>query len=231
MSKIATGSLLGLLAVVTVTWISRSVGKPAPKAEPPKAVLTPVRQAKGTWQRLFNSQNLDGWKHLGGGRCSVRDGLLVLENDAERRPGYLVSNVTAHDFRARVRCKVLQGDSGFFFRSCRHPRVPTEIMGPQVQLNTEPGRGLGGIFELHGRGWVRKVDPAVNTRLLESLDWIDCEIEVRGNRTQVAINGVRTITLEEEPPASPDANLIALQIHGGGYCQVLFAEIAVQVLN
>jgi hypothetical protein len=106
-------------------------------------------------------------------------------------------------------------------------------MGPQVQLNMQPGRSLGGLFELHGRGWLRKVDPAVNTRLLEGLQWIDCDVAARGPVVEVSINGEQIVYWKEEQATSPltEGGFFALQIHGGGFCTVLVQELAVRRLD
>jgi hypothetical protein len=185
------------------------------------------------WQALFNGRDLDGWQQLGGGRWAVRDGQLVLEHDDARRPGYLVHAVTARDFHARFRCRVECGDSGFFFRSRRHPRTPTEVTGPQVQLNVEPERGLGGLYELHGRGWLAKPPPALTAGLPSDSGWLACEVEARGDWVTVRVNGVETVRLHDGGADNlfrgPGA--FALQIHGGGCCRVFFRDIAVLLLD
>lgn len=211
-----------------------SNGEPTPVSVSPSRRL-PV----SPWQSLFNGEDLDGWRHLGGGKASVQDGVLVLENDEGCKSGYLVSDVSARDFAARLRCKIVSGDSGLFFRSRRHARTPTEIMGPQVQLNIEPDRGLGGIFELHGRGWIAKPPPEVNERLLHDLDWVDCEIHAQGNQVSVVLNGRSTVRFADDEPAKqedtfktyPTGGFFALQIHGGCMCKVLFREISVMILD
>jgi hypothetical protein len=183
---------------------------------------------------LFNGRDLGGWEHLGGGRVRVDDGLLILENDGERRPGYLLcARPPVRDFRARVECRVPTGDSGFFFRSRRHERHATEVMGPQVQLNIGPRAGLGGVFEMHGRAWVRKTDPAVNTALVAGLDWMTVTVTARGPRLVVAVNGVPTVDITD---AGPDnqfhaAGRFALQIHGGGPLYAAFRRIDVAPLD
>ncbi len=180
------------------------------------------------WQRLFNGQDLSGWKHLGGGRVFVRDGLLVLRNDPQRRTGYLVSERKASDFEAHIRCRVIQGDSGFCFHCRPHPRTPIEIVGLQVQLNVEPDRGLGGLFEMHGRGWLAKPSENLSPRPGRR-DWIDCRVRAGGPRIQVWLNGEPTVDLEDTGGAAE--GFFALQIHGGGHCQVEFEELAVTAIG
>jgi hypothetical protein len=195
---------------------------------------TPHHRTAPSWVELFNARDLSEWHKLGGGKAFVKDGLLILEHDAERRPGYLVSDFApVRDFQAIVVCRVPTGDSGFFFRGEPHPLHATEFRGPQVQLNMQPGRGLGGIFELHGRSWVCKPDVATEARIREGADWITCELTVKGPRIQVRINGVPTVDITDAGADNhfQEAGRFALQIHGGGYCRAEFRRIAVRRLD
>ncbi len=227
MSKLLVGVVVALAGVVAANLLHGTSKRSKSSTEP--ALITQSNLPEGEWRSLFNGRDLEGWYQIGGGKCSVQDGLLVVENDEHRWPGYLISTATAKDLRARVRCKVIRGDSGFFFRSRRDRQSSIEITGPQVQLNLEPGAGLGGLFEIHGRGWIRRVPQALNDQLLKDLDWIDLEVHARGDRVSVAINGTTTVDLEDGPPANQfrEAGFFAWQIHGGAPCKVLVKEISV----
>lgn len=189
--------------------------------------------AAGEWQALFNGRDLSGWRHIGGGRAFVDNGILRLANDAERRTGYLVSAIQARNFRAQLRCRVPTGDSGFYFRAGFDPHTPTEVLGPQIQLNFQPDSGLGGLFEPQGRGWLVKPSTKLIAQLLERTDWIDCDLEVVGRRVRVTINGVTTVDFTDADPDNryQEAGFFALQIHGGGHCDARFERIGVQVLD
>jgi hypothetical protein len=219
-----------LVPAIVVTWLwtesPERTNSPAPLA---LSAARPPRPESPTWQPLFNGRDLSGWQHLGGGRVSVRDGLLILEHDGEYQPGYLISKLTARDFVARVRCKIEQGDSGFFYRCHRDPRTPTTILGPQVQLNRDTH--FGGIYETQGRGWVQK--PLTSSAVGVGAGWLDGEIAVRRDHVHVIIEGQKLVDFEDDPIGNSfqEAGLFALQIHGGGTCHVLFERIDVQVLD
>jgi hypothetical protein len=102
-----------------------------------------------------------------------------------------------------------------------------------VQLNTQTNCGLGGIFEAQGRGWLSKPSLELNARLLQGLDWIDCEVEVIGRHIRVTINGAPTVDFTDSDPDNryQEAGFFALQIHGGGYCDARFQSIRVQPLD
>jgi hypothetical protein len=237
MYKLALALGLGLIGVSLGLWQQRdaveAIDTRNELARSGAAIsVKPLREAAGEWQPLFNGRDLDGWDHLGGGQVRIQDGNLILESDAERRPGYLVSRVAACDFDARFECRLETGDSGFFFRSDRHPRTPTEVMGPQVQLNAEPGRGLGGVFELHGRGWVRRpaVDPSAQQTA--ECEWLSCFVMAHGSRIQISINGRKTVDFADEPGNDYlQPGVFALQIHGGGYCRMQFRNLAVRIVD
>ena len=207
-----------------------------PAASPESQPLPGVRKEDASplstaWTELFNGHDLAGWHHLGGGTARVEQGILILENDAERRPGYLVADhVPVRDFVAVLECRIPTGDSGFFFRGEPHPRHKTEFQGPQVQLNTQPERGLGGIFELHGRCWVSKPRGARTARLERDDAWFTCTMAARGPRLQVTVNGVPTVDITDAGTDNhfQGAGHFALQIHGGGPCRAEFRRLAIR---
>ncbi len=235
MTKAATASLLFLLGVGLACWPgsfqpdSNAARSPAPFDV--VEVREPTHQL-GQGRDLFNGLDLTGWQHLGGGRALIQDGMLVLENDRERRPGYLMSDFVAKDFIVQFRCRVEAGDTGLIFRGRRQPRTPSELMGPQVQLNLDPARGLGGVYELHNRGWLRKPDPALVGRLLREDGWINGELLARGNEIRVTINGATTVRFVDDAFGNFFAGpgCFGLQIHGGGPCRVRWASLTVQAL-
>ncbi len=193
------------------------------------------RRESGEWQSLFNGCDLTGWRHVGGGHSFVQNGVLMLADDADRKPGYLVSTMTARNLRAKLRCQVPTGDSGFYFRGRFDPHTPTEVLGLQVQLNMQPDCGLGGLFEPQGRGWL--VKPRQKPGFFEkpgfSAAWLDCEVDVQNRHIRVTIDGVATVDFTDPDPDNRygEAGFFALQIHGGGFCDARFQTILVQPLD
>ncbi len=189
----------------------------------------PVEPLPGdAWVSLLNVRDLSGWEHLGGGKVEVRDGLIDLENDGSHRPGYLATKGRFRDFQARFRCKVIEGDSGLFFRARRDPNHPEGLIGPQVQLHPLPDRGLGGLFETQGRGWLLKPSAEVASQVLSRADWLDGELTVRGSTVRVVLNGVVTAEWNDEH-GLPECGCLAIQMHGAG-CHLLWASLRVRGL-
>lgn len=168
---------------------------------------------------LFNGTDLSGWEHLGGGKAFVKGSKLILEHDAEHKPGYLISShAPLRDFFVRLKGRVPVGDSGLFFRGERHPVHAAEFQGPQVQLNQQPQRGFGGLFEHHGRGWIKRPDPRVEEALPKATEPFEMTLRAEASRLIVTINGTVTVDMQD---AGADnhflrAGRFALQIHGGG---------------
>lgn len=198
----------------------RSRSPAVPQSEPVETL------PDDAWVSLFNGRDLSGWEHLGGGKVGVRDGLIQLENDGSHRPGYLATRGRFRDFQARFRCKVVGGDSGLFFRARRDPNHPEGLLGPQVQLHPLPDRGLGGLFETQGRGWLLKPGAAVVSEVLSRADWLDGELMVRGSTVRVVLNGVVTAEWSDDQ-GLPESGCLAIQMHGAG-CRVVWASLEVR---
>ncbi|MCS6975390.1 MAG: DUF1080 domain-containing protein [Gemmatales bacterium] len=177
---------------------------------------------------LFNGRDLTGWEHLGGGVVEVRDGMIHLENDGSHRPGYLATTACFGDFQARFRCKVLDGDSGLFFRAHRDPNHPDGLIGPQVQLHPSADRGLGGLFETQGRGWLCKPSQSLVQSVLGKSDWLEGQVVLRGRSVCVVMNGVVTADWQDDGTMA-DAGCLAIQMHGAG-CRVKWALLEVRGL-
>lgn len=174
---------------------------------------------------LFDGQSLAGWEKVGGGIARVERGRLILEHDADRRPGYLLATLPPlRDVEVEVECRIWQGDTGLFFRAEQHPMHAEEVQGPQVQLNLARGRGLGGIFEHHGRGWLARpgrelaLDPSLPVRV-----WL----RARGDHIQVRVNGQSTVDIRDGGAENHflRPGQVALQIHGGGSLRAEFSRI------
>lgn len=180
------------------------------------------------WVSLFNGRDLSSLEHLGGGTVEVRDGLIYMENEGTHRPGYLATKGRFRDFQARFRCQVREGDSGLFFRARRDPNHPEGLIGPQVQLHPVPDRGLGGLFETQGRGWLLKPGAEVVRQVLSRADWLDGELTVRGSSVRVVLNGVVTAEWNDDH-GLPECGCLAIQMHGAG-CRVVWASLEVRGL-
>lgn len=174
---------------------------------------------------LFDGRSLDGWHAIGGGDWTVEDG--VIRGTASRESaahGLLVSNDTFADFIVTFDYRVLQGDSGFYFR-VEEVGDNVGVRGFQVEIDdVEPG----GLYETGGRAWVVKHTPEQASRWHRSGEWNAVRLLAEGPRIEVTVNDILATTLMDQ--VGRRAGHFALQLHGGQDMFVEFRNIRVQPL-
>ncbi len=202
----------------------------------PTALILIAIQALGQapvergWVSLFNGKDLSGWKNYGDERWVVEDGTIVGESTAGKY-GYLVTEKTYREFVLHLRFKCeAQGNSGVFFHSRitgNSPRTGPDIQGMQVEV--DPARHTGGLYESGGRGWVGVPTPE-GERAIKPTDWNDLEVAVEGRHVVTRLNGVQIVDYWDTTPRFTKG-AIALQIHTGGGVKVRWKNIAIQELS
>src|SRR5579862_1208426 len=139
MLKCLSAALLGLILI----W-------PAAAQAPP---------GKG-WISLFNGKDLTGWVKNGQEKWMVEDGTILGESTVGHY-GYLTTEKTYANFVLRVKFKPeTDGNSGVFTRSRIIGISP--VHGPDIQgmqIEVDPTRKTGSIYESGGRGWVATGTP------------------------------------------------------------------------
>ncbi|MEM9415947.1 MAG: family 16 glycoside hydrolase [Planctomycetota bacterium] len=174
----------------------------------------------GGTQSLFDGETLDGWHAKPGGEWTVEDGVIVGRSTAsERRHGLLVSDETYTDFIVAFDYQVLEGDSGFYFRSEERDDT-VGIAGFQVEVdNVEPG----GLYETSGRAWVIKPSPEQALRWQRPGDWNHVRLTCVGDFVKVEVNGITTA--QHTDPAGRTEGHFALQLHGSQDMHVRYRDI------
>jgi len=137
--------------------------------------------AERSWVSLFDGKDLSGWKNNGSEKWVVDDGAILGESTVGKY-GYLTTEKTYRDFNLRLRFKCeTDGNSGVFTRSRitgESPKTGPDIEGMQVEV--DPTRHTGGIYESGGRGWVA-LPTSEGERAIKPRDWNDLEILAQGN--------------------------------------------------
>ncbi len=186
--------------------------------------------AERGWVSLFNSKDLSGWKNYGDEKWVVEDETILGESTAGKY-GYLVTEKTYRDFVLRLRFKCeAQGNSGVFFHSRitgNSPRTGPDIQGMQVEV--DPTRHTGGLYESGGRGWIAVPTPE-GERAIKPTDWNDLEVAVEGRHIVTRLNGAQIVDYWDATRRFTDG-AIALQIHTGGGVKVRWKNIAIQELS
>jgi hypothetical protein len=189
------------------------------------------------WQPLFNSDNLDGWEHVGPGRFVIEDGKLKTEGGLGLL-WYTREKISNAKLRIVYHAPESQkaGNAGVFIRI---PEEPTEPWMPvnrgyEIQIDdTDDDYHRTGVVYSFTKA---KSKPAVR-------EWNTMEITLDGDRTIVHVNGELVTDYREgegqpakkdagEPDRGPrpTAGYIGLQNHGDGDV-VYFREVSLQKLK
>jgi len=185
---------------------------------------------KKRWVPLFNGKDLSGWKNNGQEKWVAEDGTILGESTVGKY-GYLTTEKTYRDFNLRLQFKCeTDGNSGVFTRSRitgDSPQTGPDIVGMQVEV--DPRRHTGGIYESGGRGWVALPTPE-GEKAIKPRDWNKLEIQAQGNHYVTRLNGVPIVDFTDTAPKFTDG-VIGLQLHTGGGVKIRFRKIEIQELE
>ena len=101
------------------------------------------------WKPIFDGKTMNGWKPTGGGKWTVEDGAFhAVSVDGDTRVGYMMSTGSFKDLTARVRVKIVKGNSGFFLRFNPETRYGYE-------MEIDEARRTGGFWRIapQNGGW------------------------------------------------------------------------------
>lgn len=197
---------------------------------------------------LFDGKSLDGWSG-DAAIWSVEDGAITGRTSAETKlqeNNFLVWKDEVEDFELRLKCRLVGGNSGIYYRALR--RGPGQswrdpVVGTQADFDAS-GRWTGVIMEYLLRGVLaergeevviepggqRRVvaalgDPAELLRAFRPGQWNDYRISARGGRVELAINGTTMCRLDDRDPKRIARGCLALQVHVGPPMLVQFKDI------
>jgi hypothetical protein len=185
--------------------------------------------AESGWVPLFNGRDLAGWRAYGAEKWVVEDGEIVGESTAGKY-GYLTTEKTHGDFLLRVRFKCDgEGNYGVFLRSriTGEGQYGPDIEGTQVEV--DPKRHTGGIYESGGRGWVA-LPTEEGERAVKPRDWNDLEIAIEGKHVVTRLNGIQIVDYYDPAPRFMEG-VVGLQLHTGGGARVHWKDIFIQELG
>lgn len=175
--------------------------------------------------KLFNGNDLSGWKIYGTEKWYVDNKNLVCESGQDKKYGYLATEKFYKNFD--LTCDFLQesnGNSGIFFRSTI---VGTRISGWQCEVAPK-GHDSGGIYESYGRGWLVQI-PDEKENILKPGQWNTMRVKVVGDHVQTWLNGVAMTDFSDQKIGAANGS-IALQIHDGGGIKVRWKNLKISEL-
>ena len=183
----------------------------------------PMRATADNVGSLFNGRDLTGWQG-DTSLWSVENGEIVGKSPGIKKNSFLVSRLTANDFRLTLEVKLADnvGNSGVQFRS-KFEGETASVAGYQADI----GVGWWGkLYEEHGRAilWDKSGESHVKKG-----EWNKYEILADGAKVQTRINGQLCVDLDD--PEGERSGIFALQIHSGEAMEVRFRNLKLEVLN
>jgi hypothetical protein len=209
-------------AALAVSLALLLLASPGPGLAPAAA----AGKAGDGWVSLFNGRDLAGWKTHGQERWVVDHG-EILGEAVTKEYGYLSTEKTYRDFELKARFKAEgTGNSGVFYHSSLDG---VDIKGVQVEVDPNPGKHTGGLYESAGRGWLVQPNEAAE-KALKVGDWNEVRALVEGPHVQTWVNGVPAVDYTDASPKYLDG-VIALQLHAGGEGRMRFKDIQVREIR
>lgn len=171
------------------------------------------------WKPIFDGKTTNGWKPVGGGKWTVEEGAFHATSvEGNTNVGYMMSAAPYKDVTARVRFKVVKGNSGFFLRY-----TPEARMGYEVEI--DEAKRTGGFWRIapQGGGWT--TGPEDNAAV-KAGDWNELVASLHGHRIVFHLNGVKTVDLPNDVNGPLDG-FIGLQVHGRMPTEIWFKDVAI----
>lgn len=174
-----------------------------------------------SFDKIFDGHSLKGWEVVGGGKWTVKDGVLKGECSKTDEQGILVYEKPVKDFEAHLEFRISGGNSGFYFRAERIKEQPL-VKGFQAEVDAI--EDVGGIWETAGRGWVSKPTAEIHSASgFKPGAWTKMDVSAHGTHYLVKLNG--KVTAEIDDPEGRTEGVVALQLHGGMDMTVEFRNI------
>jgi hypothetical protein len=184
-------------------------------------------------KQLFNGKSLEGWKMVGPGSFVVEEGALktvggmgLLYYSKEQ-----LGNAT---LRVVFKTEGERGNSGVFIRLPEEPKDPWYAVHNGYEVQIEAGGD-----EWHATGSLYSLAKTIKGSQKPAGEWNTMDIELRGQRTIVSLNGNKITEFEGSQPVPerkqwyepirgprPDSGYIGLQNHDAR-STVYFKEISV----
>lgn len=167
------------------------------------------------WTKLFNGNDLTGWKQLNGkAKFEVKDGEIVGTTVAGEPNSFLVTEKTFRDFVLELEFIIDDGtNGGVQFRSESKPDYQNgRVHGYQMEIDPTPRAWTGGIYDEARRDWLYPLEYNVAAKkLFKARGWNHARIECIGSVLRTFINGMPAANVVDNLTGS---GFIALQVHG-----------------
>ena len=179
------------------------------------------------WQPLGDGKTMQGWVKNGGGEWTVTNGVFAgrVTPDEQKR-GFLIWNEEWKDFTVRMQYKIVQGNSGVFFRM-GDPDNGTEVNKMGYEVEVDPTRDAGSLQEpgRGARGWILHTGPAEKMDYFKPNEFNALVIHAHGGDLTMHVNDVKTIEFKNDPGRR--SGRLALQLNPRKELEVYFQDFAI----
>ena len=179
------------------------------------------------WQPLGDGKTMQGWVKNGGGEWTVTNGVFAgrVTPDEQKR-GFLIWNEEWKDFTVRMQYKIVQGNSGVFFRM-GDPDNGTEVNKMGYEVEVDPTRDAGSLQEpgRGARGWILHTGPAEKTNYFKPNEFNTLVIHAHGGDLTMHVNDVKTSEFKNDPGRR--SGRLALQLNPRKELEVYFQDFAI----
>jgi hypothetical protein len=196
-------------------------------------IVSVVSPAAG-WKQLFNHRDMTGWKMVGPGRFVVEDGMLKTEGGMGLL-WYTGEKIGDATIRVVFKTATEHANSGVYIRLAEPPKDPWYAVhnGYEVQIDA-------GGDEWHCTGSLYSLSKVTMTNQKPMGEWNTMDVELRGQKTIVILNGKKINEFVGDQPVPPrkqwfepvrgprpDSGYIGLQNHDAR-STVYFREVSVR---
>ena len=186
------------------------------------------------WKQLFNHSDMTGWKMVGPGRFVVEDGMLKTEGGMGLL-WYTGEKIGDATIRVVFKTATAHANSGVYIRLAEPPKDPWYAVhnGYEVQIDA-------GGDEWHCTGSLYSLSKVTMTNQKPMGEWNTMDVELRGQKTIVILNGKKINEFVGDQPVPPrkqwfepvrgprpDSGYIGLQNHDAR-STVYFREVSVR---
>jgi len=194
------------------------------------SVVSPAAE----WKQLFNHRDLTGWEMVGPGRFVVEDAMLKTEGGMGLL-WYTGEKIGDATLRVVFKTATEQANSGVYIRLAEPPKDPWYAVhnGYEVQIDA-------GGDEWHCTGSLYSLSKVTMTNQKPMGEWNTMDVELRGQKTIVILNGQKINEFVGDQPVPPrkqwfepvrgprpDSGYIGLQNHDAR-STVYFREVSVR---
>lgn len=163
--------------------------------------LTSQEQQEG-WVLLFNGENLNGWTSVGKETPPsfgwvVKDGILSVQKEADKRGGDIITREKYTDFDLMVDFKITEGaNSGIKYFFAQYEKggwlgLEYQILDddnhPDAKLGRDGNRLVGGLYDMF---------PTSSKQVNPIGQWNQARVVAKGTKVTHYLNGKKILTFD-----------------------------------